>query len=165
MVELNDFMQYKNVLSKRYLLPKDKQGLAAKDFMESVLGVSEELLTLPFFMVEPANDDNIFVTYYISIEQNDPGILPKGLHFDSYFGIDPMASIVLSGDFAAKSEEAYQDIYKALDAHGFRAVTPVFTTIGGDSSFSYATLKIGYADKRFFEGETAGQSQEASNGR
>jgi len=159
-------MQYKNVLSKSYAIPQDKQELAIRDFLEAVISIQRlELSSLPFFAIEGEKDGALRIKYYISIENNDPGILPQGLHFDSYFGIAPMAGLMLSGDFNAQSGAAFEELHKALDENGLTAITPVFVILGGDSPFQYATFKVGYADKRFFENEAEEQSQEVTNGR
>jgi len=148
---MNDFIQLKNVLSRSYRIPKDKQELAFRDFLDTVLAMKIEMKTLPFFAIEAEKDDEIVIRYYLSIENNNPGSLPSGLHFDSYFGISPMAAIVLPGEFEAKSSEAYQALYDAIDGAGMIAVTPTFVFPSGDSSYQYAIMKIGYADKRWFQ--------------
>jgi ubiquinone/menaquinone biosynthesis C-methylase UbiE len=151
MVELNDFMQYKNVLSKSYRIPKDKQELAIRDFLEAVIAMGGEMATSPFFAIEGSKDEEIIVKYYVSIENNNPGTLIRGLHFDTYFGVEPMAAAVLAGDIAVQSEKAYEMLYETLEKNGLVATSPVFVHPSGDNDFQYATLKVGYADKRFFE--------------
>ncbi|MDR3364455.1 MAG: DUF5085 family protein [Clostridiales Family XIII bacterium] len=153
MAEINDFMQYKNVLWKSYRIPKDKQELAINDFLKDVISMNVEMKTLPFFAIESQQGDEIKIKYYISIENNDPGTLPQGIHFDSYFGVDPTAATVLAGDFPSQSEQAYETLYGELTKSGLSPVTPVFVILGGDSAFQYAVLKVGYEKAAVLPGQ------------
>jgi hypothetical protein len=152
MFELRDFMQYKNVLSKSCLIPKDKMGLAAKDFLETVGAMGVTMHSLPFFSLENIQGGAIKLRYHISVEDNNP-TLPKGMRFDSYFGIDEMASVCVTGDYETRTQGIYENLLRFIDENGMLGITPLFVVVRGDETTQCAVLKVGYADKRFFSEE------------
>jgi len=145
MCNLHDFMHYSNVVSKSYLVPKDRSELAIQDFLAETFGLGLKCVSLPFLTIDILENDMLRICIYISIEADSPE-LPADMHFDSYFAVDDMASICVTGDVQKNMSGAYVKLYDFLKKESKRAITPAFHVMGGDRSLQYMIVKIGYAE-------------------
>ena len=85
---------------------------------------------------------------YLSL-LSTPKQLPPGLHFDSYFQVEDMASLAVCGDgLDVKVEQGYQELERFLDEQGLAPATPVFHILRADDTLSYTILKVGYRQKQ-----------------
>jgi hypothetical protein len=151
MCNLNDYMRCANVISKTYLLPKDKLELAYRDFFQAVDKTGAKMASLPFFISAPAEGDTVSIRLYLPM-LSTPKQLPPGLHFDSYFLIEDMASLAVCGEgIDAKVEQGYQRLEGFLDEQGLAPATPVFHILRADDSLTYTILKVGYRQKQDVE--------------
>jgi Domain of unknown function (DUF5085) len=143
MCNLHDFMHYSNVVSKSYLVPKDRSELAIQDFLAETFGLGLKCVSLPFLTIDILEKDMLRICIYISIEADSPE-LPADMHFDSYFAVDDMASICVTGDVQNNMSGAYVKLYDFLENESKRAITPAFHVMGGDQSLQYTIVKVGY---------------------
>jgi hypothetical protein len=150
MAASNDFMQYKNVVSRACLIPADRFVGATNAFFADIAEAGLTISSLPFLIVLPQENGELYVKYHISVEEESPD-LPEGLAFDSYFGIDDMASVTFCGDIAENSETVVKELYGHLDRSGFMACTPLYAVLHNDGGFQYVSYKIGYCPKNLFE--------------
>jgi len=146
MSQLNDFMRYANVISKSYQVPRQKLDLAVSDFLEQIAALEPKIASMPFFSIQELPNDWVFIKLYISL-QNPMSNLPKGLHFDSYFFIDNMASCAIHGnDLQNQTAEGHDKLQAFLSEKSLVPTTPVFTEIHGDEDFTFTILKVGYTE-------------------
>jgi len=148
MCTLNDFMRYAHVFSKTYQIPKDKIDLALKDFFEQVMSVSARIASLPFFTMHELPEEWVLIKIHISMK-NPPTHIPEGLHYDSYFYIDQMASLAICNDDIQKqSAESYDKLLMFLEQNNLAACTPIFCIMSGDDTLKYTFFKVGYTEKQ-----------------
>jgi len=145
MCNLHDFMHYSNVVSKSYQVPKDRSELAIQDFLAETFGLGLKCVSLPFLTIDILENDMLRICIYISIEADSPE-LPADMHYDSYFAVDDMASICVTGDVQKNMSGAYVKLYDFLKKESRQAITPAFHIMGGDQSLQYTIVKVGYAD-------------------
>ena len=136
-------MQYKNVISKSYLIPKEHTDKAITDFISELAKGEIRTSTLPFYTIELLKDDWIRMSLYISSDDDFPTLAPK-MHFDSYFCVEDMASCCLFENLEEKIPLTHSDLSTFLEKNNLRPITPVYHIIGGDQSIKYIILKIGY---------------------
>jgi effector-binding domain-containing protein len=139
-------MRYANVVSKTYCLPAQKLDLAYRDFFTTLDQANIQITSLPFLVSSELPNDWVAVKMHITIK--DPVLnLPQGMHFDSYFSIEPMASLAIYGeDIEEKTREGYERLGTFLEEQGLRAITPIFNIMRGDEALTYVILKLGYAE-------------------
>jgi hypothetical protein len=137
-------MRYANVISKAYQIPAEKLDLAITDFLEQIAFLEPKINSLPFFSIQELSNGWLAVRLYMSIQSNMDN-LPEGLHFDSYFYIDQMASSTFCGDsLEAQSAESYDKLLMFLENQDLIPTTPVFSILSGEDNFFYTILKVGF---------------------
>jgi hypothetical protein len=141
---LDDNIHKKNVISKTYVVPQKNIPEAIKDFMGRIVELNNTPAGLPFFIMQIMDNNLIKIRLYLSIEQDTPN-LPKGMQFDSYFCVEPMAALCVSRDPDKNMSEAYVVLYNFLQENKLKATTPIFQILGGDSRMQYTFLKVGYS--------------------
>ena len=144
MCNIHDFMHYSNVVSKSYLVPKDQSDLAIQDFLAETFGLGLKCVSLPFLTIDILEKDMLRICIYASINEDSP-VLPADMHFDSYFAVENMASICVTGDVQNNMSDAYVKLYDFLKEESRQAITPAFHIMGGDQSLQYVIVKVGYA--------------------
>ena len=146
MCNLNDRMSYANVVSKTYQIPKSRIELVFEDFYTEVLALNSKIFSLPFFTVAELPDDWLLIKMHTAMSA-PVAAMPKGLHFDSYFHIDQMASLAVCGEgIDKKTEEAHDKLLSCLEESALIATTPVFYVMSGDTTLQYTIVKVGYCD-------------------
>lgn len=140
---LGDCIHRKNVVSKSYAAPEAQMQKTIEDFITAIAAAELENTSLPFFIMEPLENNWIKLKIHISVEHCYPK-LPMDLHFDSYFSIDNMASLCVSKEPEKHMSEAYEQLFNYLHENSLQAITPVFQVLGGDKNIQYTFLKVGY---------------------
>jgi hypothetical protein len=143
-------MQYKNVVSMSYLIPPDKLPESIYAFLKDITDAELAVTTLPFSVMLPQENGEIYIKYHVSVEENNPKI-PDGMRFDSYFGIDDMASITVCDDIVQNSEEEISELYDYLASADLTAITPAYSVPRDDDGFKYVSYKVGYCPNVIFE--------------
>jgi hypothetical protein len=149
MVNRNDFIHHKNVVSQSYLVPANRFADVMNTFFRDISEANLSIRGLPFFIMLPQDENKLYLKCYVPVEENDP-ILPEGMEFDSYFGIDKMASITVCGDVDQNSETAFKELYDYLEESELTATTPVYSVLHSDKGFKYVSYKLGYCPNDIF---------------
>lgn len=147
-ITLNDTMRYANLVSSSYVVSAKNIPKVLTDFYQKVFELDNSISSLPFFSLQEAEDGRFFVRLYNSLVK--PMItLPPGLHFDSYFYIEKMASLAVYGsEYTSLAAEGTEMIVAYLNKRNLETVGPLFTVLAGKGELSYPILKVAYREKK-----------------
>jgi hypothetical protein len=148
MIKLGDYMHYKNVLSKSYFIPQSELLNTINNFVDEIAEIGYTFVHKPFFSVQIVDDDFGLTKCFASVEEDNPNV-HEGMHFDSYFGIDDMATVMLSKNNINDYTSVVSRMSSRLDESGLILITPTFFIFGEEAT--YMTIKVGYTLKAIKE--------------
>lgn len=142
MVNPNDRLQYKDVISKGYIGPVNTIEAAMTSFMEELLSLKYKFIGPLFFSVQlDENGTNAKFTFYMPL-LNEPASVENGFMFHSYFTIGQVFSTYMKGDFEDKLALENNMLLECIQKEGYRPVSPLFIQLLEGEKISGCFLKI-----------------------
>lgn len=143
MINPNDSIKVKNVLSRKYVFHYDEMDTHLEDFMNDVFKHSEEIRGPLFYSINNVPKDEMTNVEFFMPVEDDTVHLMEDMHFQSYFTIENMISICVHNNFEASTEIAYRLLFEYMEENYLRQVTPIFHVLSGDETLPYLFIKIG----------------------
>ncbi len=147
MICLRDQIQYENVISKRY-------QFHYKDFEDKMVEFLNDILKLKlypngkiFYCLNNVPLDEIMMIEFFLPIKGEPLQLNKDMRFHSYFSVENMMSLRVTGDINSKMEEAYSAILELMKVENLTQITPIFHIIDKIDNTGFLTIKVGYTQK------------------
>lgn len=146
MVNPNDSIRFRNVISKRYKLYNKDIAEVMEAFLTEVSKININIKGPLFYSINDVpNNDIMEMEFFISIKE-DKAEVYDDMDFHSYFSIENMISESIFEDFEKNTEITYAILNKYLKQNKLIQVTPIFHVISGDQTLQYALIKIGVSE-------------------
>lgn len=143
MINPNDSIRFKNVVSKKYSFYYEDMDKAIEEFLDNICEKGAVAKGPLFYSLNNIPMDKMMnVEFFMPIEQ-DKFEVDNGVYFHSYFSIENMVSIYICDNFEKNTEVAYAALLNYIDENKLKQVTPIFHVILGDETMRYAAIKIG----------------------
>lgn len=147
MLNNQDSIRYRNVLSKKYRFHYKDMEKAIEDFMTKV---SELKATVKGPLLYSLNnlpmDEMMNVEFFMPVKE-DFIDTKEIMDFHSYYNIENMISQSLYNNVEQNTELVYRIMLDYIEEHDLEQVTPIFHVMSGDRSFPYVFIKIGVSEK------------------
>lgn len=132
MVNPNDRLQYKYVLSKSYVGPIDTLNLMSKCFLDELLELEYKFIGPLFFSIQFIGaEDTVRNTLYMPL-LNQPKNICNGFLFHSHFSIGRVFSVYIKDNFEEKLSTTNNFLLAAIKDAGYRPVSPLFVQVWGE---------------------------------
>ena len=143
MINSNDRLQYKDVISKSFVGPLNTLNLAMESFMEGISAAQYKFLG-PLFICIQLDAEGVTgrITFYMPLFHK-PDNVGEDYIFHSYFSLGRVFSRYIKGDFEELLAPTNNLLLASIEKAGFRPTTPLFIQLGGSSPDAGCFLKIG----------------------
>lgn len=146
MVNPNDSIRFRNVISKRYKLYNKDIAEVMEAFLTEVSKININIKGPLFYSINDVpNNDIMEMEFFIPIKE-DKAEVYDDMDFHSYFSIENMISESIFHDFEKNTEITYTILNEYLKQNKLIQVTPIFHVISGDQTLQYAFIKIGVSE-------------------
>jgi len=146
MVVYIDKMNYKNVVSKRYVTTPAHVQEIMIDFLTMLGDKNWKLNGMPFFAAEKmANSD--FVVYWM-FAPTDLTSIPeeKEIDYFSYFSLEHAICCRVKKDFEASEEKAMEAIRAFAQSKNFNLISPAYCMVNSDPEQPYAIYNVAFQE-------------------
>lgn len=147
MINPQDHIRYKNVVSRKYRFHYHEMEDVMKDFVNDVIEQKGTIKGPLFYSINnvPLNE-MVSGEFFMPIIEDSIELL-EDMYFHSYFSIENMASVILHNRFEENTEIVYKLLLEFIEDNEMQQVTPFFHVISGDETLQYLTIKMGYHEK------------------
>ncbi|WP_338470833.1 DUF5085 family protein [Niallia sp. XMNu-256] len=143
MINPNDHIRYKNVISRRYRYHYHDINNVMKEFINDLVQLNVTFKGPMFYSINNVPMDEIVIgEFYMPIEEEFVEGL-QDMEFHSYFSIEDMISICIYDDLERKTEMAYLALFQHIEKNNCRQTTPIFHILSGDETLQYMFIKVG----------------------
>ncbi|WP_226642930.1 DUF5085 family protein [Mesobacillus subterraneus] len=142
-----DHIRYKNVISRKYRFHYRKMDEVMKDFINDVAQQKASIRGPLFYSINNVPlDEVISGEFFLPIREDSIDLL-EDQFFHSYFSIENMASVTIHNRFEKNTQVAYALLLEFLEQNKMEQSTPFFHVISGDETLQYMNVKVGYLTK------------------
>lgn len=143
MINPNDSIKVKNVLSRKYVFHYEEMDQHIEDFINDVFKQTQNIKGPLFYTMNNVPKDEItHVEFFMPVEDDSVSLLDD-MHFQSYYNIENMVSICVQNNFEMNTEIAYGMLFQYMEENYLKQVTPIFHVLSGDETLQYMFIKIG----------------------
>ncbi|CAM3958484.1 DUF5085 family protein [Mesobacillus thioparans] len=144
MINPQDHIRYKNVISRKYRFHYQEMDEVMKDFINDVAQQKASIRGPLFYSINYVPFDEVINgEFFIPIREDFIDLL-EDQFFHSYFSIENTASITIHNRFEENTQVAYALLLEFLEQNKKEQVTPFFHVISGDETLQYMHIKVGY---------------------
>lgn len=145
MLNLNDSIRLRNVITRKYRFHYKDMETYLAHFMEDVNRTGATIKgPLIYSLHNVPMDEIMHVEFLMPVHEEQVPIMDD-MSFHSYFWIDNMISVYDLGQYEASTEVAYAALIHHMETKYLRQATPIFHVVSGDRSLPYTHIKVGVA--------------------
>ncbi|NLM35634.1 MAG: DUF5085 family protein [Clostridiales bacterium] len=147
MINNQDSIRYRNVLSRKYRFHYSDMNKAIEDFMEKLSELKATGKGPFFYSLNNVPMDEIMNVEFFMPVREDYVDTKDIMEFHSYFSIENMISHSIYDKVEQNTELVYRLLLDYIEENELQQVTPIFHVMSGDRSFPYIFIKIGVSEK------------------
>ena len=143
MINPNDHIRYRNVVSRKYRFHYQDMEEVISDFLHDIDKIKATVKGPLFYSLNNVpKDEIVHVELFMPVEEDYLSIMDD-MYFHSYYSIEDMVSLTIFSNFERDTEVAYAELMNYIEEKGLRQTTPIFHVIAGDTTMQYTFIKMG----------------------